>query len=563
MPDDGRTGGEAKEKKEAEQWLSRTQRLPWRNVIITFLLVASPLVVWATRPAEIFSPTPMLDAQGVLLTALVFLLTISTGQQQASIDAAVDRLRAREVGLIRAAGSHQIPGSWRERARAVAKQHRLVAAAIRGKRWSYTYRLRLLEARRTLLSDREEVYDRLRLLEIRRILLSDSEGGYDRRLLSGSIDEKSSAKLATIDQRLAAVGRALDERVDAGYEEGDVSDMVEQIDYEINSANRPQRMARLQVAVMASLAWIGALYAHWSLFGQVTTEKVVAVVLVGAAWAYTEAIGVRVYRTRIQSARQILAMPLTSLASAEHLLPTDVFVGYGKATWGTDSDQRKQLVSLWGKSVLPLLEDVEVEYPQLPWAHGLRGLYYLCLARWDCHQLATLRSRLPAMRSEFATLQSSDMDEQRADKQLTRLEAEMDELQAAWQLARWEAEQAAGHLHIATEGDDDPVALVGLVTTEELQRFAGNSPVPDGSGSEHVDERSNGAALAKALHRFSSTVPGEGMMVAYNAGGFLKLALWVLPDAPEPLLHEIDRLNRRLMLDVVGKIDLWFVPRTD
>jgi len=78
MPDDGRTGGEAKEKKEAEQWLFRTQRLPWRNVMITVLLVAAPLAVWATRPAEALSPTPMLDAQGVLLTALVFLLTIST-----------------------------------------------------------------------------------------------------------------------------------------------------------------------------------------------------------------------------------------------------------------------------------------------------------------------------------------------------------------------------------------------------------------------------------------------------------------------------------------------------
>jgi hypothetical protein len=74
-------------------------------------------------------------------------------------------------------------------------------------------------------------------------------------------------------------------------------------------------------------------------------------------------------------------MPLTSLASAEHLLPTDVFVGYGEATWGTDDDQRKHLVSLWGNLVLPLLEDVEVEYPQLPWAHGLRGLYYL----WGIH----------------------------------------------------------------------------------------------------------------------------------------------------------------------------------
>jgi hypothetical protein len=544
MPDDGQTGGEAKEK-EAEQWLFRTQRLPWRNVMITVLLVAAPLVVWATRPAEALSPTPMLDAQGVLLTALVFLLTISTGQQQASIDAAVERLRTREVGLIRAAGSHQMPGSWRERARAVAKQHRLVAAAIRGRGWSYTYRLRLLDVRRTMLSDREE--------------------HYGRQLQSGSTDEKSSAKLATIDQRLAAVGRALDKRVYAGYEDRDVSDMVEQIDYEINSANRPLRMARLQVAVMASLAWIGALYAHWNLFGQFTTEKVVAVVLVGAAWAYTEAIGVRVYLTRIQAARQILAMPLTSLASAEHLLPTDVFVGYGEDTWGTDDSGRKHLVFMWENLVLRLLEDVEVEYPQLPWAHGLRGLYYLCLARWDCHRHATLRSRLPVMQTELATLESSDMDEPRAVKRLARLEAEMDELQAAEQLVRWEAEQAA-HFRIATEGDDDPVALVGLVTAEELQRFAGGCPGPDGSVSEHVDERSNGDALAKALHRFSSTVQGEGMMVAYNAGGFLKLASWVLPDAPdaaESLRHEIDRLSRRLMSAVVEKMDFWLVPRTD
>jgi hypothetical protein len=542
MPDDGQIAAKAK----AEQWLFRTQRFPWRNIIITILLVAAPAVVWATRPAEVFSPTPMLDAQGVLLTALVFLLTISTGQQQASIDAAIERLRAREVGLIRAAGPRQMPGSWREKARAVAKQHRGVHAAVRGRRWSYTYRLRLLDLRRTMLSDRKE--------------------GYGRQLQSGSTDEKSSAQFATSDQRLAAVGRALDKRVDAGYEDGDVSDMVEQIDYEINSANRPLRMARLQVAVMASLAWIGALYAHWSLFGQITTEKVVAVVLVGAAWAYTETVGVRVYLMRKQAARQILAMPLTSLASAEHLLPIDVFVGYGKDAWGTDDGGRKHLVFIWENLVLPLLEDVEVEYPQLPWAHGLRGLYYLCLARWDCRRLATLRSRLPVMRTELATLQSSEMDEPRADKRLARLEAEMDKLQAVEQLARWETEQAAAHLRIATEGDDDPVALVGLVTTEELQRFAGSSPGPDGSVSEHVDERSNGAALAKALHRFSSTVQGEGMMVAYDAGGFLNLASWVLPDAPdaaELLRHEIDRLNRRLMFAVVKKMDFWFVPRTD
>jgi hypothetical protein len=564
MPDDGQTGGEAKEKKEAEQWLFRTKRLPWRNVMIAVLLVAAPLVVWATRPAEALSPTPMLDAQGVLLTALVFLLTISSGRHRESVDAAVERLRAREVGLIRAAGSHQMPGSWRERARAVAKQHRLVAAAIQGRGWFPTYRLRLLQARRTLLSDRGEHYG---------------------RQLSGSADDKSSAELATTEQRLAAVGRALDQRVDAGYEDGDVSGLVEQIDYEINSANRPLRMARLQVATMASLTWIGALYAHWSLFGQLTTEKVVAVVLVSAAWAYTETVAGWVDRMSKQAVRQILAMPLTSLASAEHLLPTDTFVGYCEDTWGTDEGQRKHLVSIWEYLVLPLLEDVEVEYPRLPWAHGLRGLYYLCLARWDCHRLATLRSSVTEAEAELRRRDQAErvaqadkpaQEQQVAtdaefhamlDRMIARRAAdEMDELRAVEPLARWEAEQAAAHLRIATEGDDDPVALVGLVTVEELQRFAGSSPGPDGSVSEHVDKRNNGAALAKALHRFSSTVPGEGMMVAYDAGGFLKLASWVLPDASdaaEPLRHEIDRLNRRLMFAVVKKLDFWLVPRAD
>jgi hypothetical protein len=208
-----------------------------------------------------------------------------------------------------------------------------------------------------------------------------------------------------------------------------------------------------------------------------------------------------------------------------------VFLGYCEDTWGTDDGGRKHFDFIWGNLVLPLLEDVEVEYPQLPWAHGLRGLYDLCLARWDCHRLTTLRA--------------SDVDEVLVE-----------------QLARWEAEQAAAHLRIATEGDD-PVALVGLVTAEELQRFAGSSPGPDGSVSEYVDEHSNGAALAKALHRFSSTVRSEGMMVVYDARVFLKLASWVLPDAPdaaEPLRHEIDRVSR-FTRDV--KVDFWFVPRTD
>jgi hypothetical protein len=292
-----------------------------------------------------------------------------------------------------------------------------------------------------------------------------------------------------------------------------------------------------------------------------------------------------VYRMRKQAPRQILAMPLTSLASAEHLLPTDVFVGYGEDTWGTDDSGRKHLVFPWERLVLPLLEDVEVEYPQLPWAHGLRGLYYLCLARWDCRRLATLRSSVTEAEAELRRRDQAERvaqaDEPAQEQQVTTdadfhamldrmvaraAAAKMDELRAVEPLARWEAEQAAAHLRIATEGDDDPVALVGLVTAEELQRVADSSPGPDESVSEYVDERSNGAALAKALHRFSSTVQGEGMMVAYDAGGFLKLASWVLPDAPEAaesIRHEIDRLSRRLMFAVVKKMDFWFVPRTD
>jgi hypothetical protein len=264
---------------------------------------------------------------------MVFLLTIANSQHTNALDRTVDTVNARETGLLGSAGDLSVSGSRRGQAVAVGREHRTIADLVVDPHMPPASRVRWLRRRRDLLDK-----------------LQNANGGA-LWASKPNLREASVRRAEAITARIAVV----EERLDGGrarvYRSQDASDVVERIDYEVNSIGRQIHAAYLVIGAMASLAAVGAVYAHWHVTGPFEVEMWVIATFLLAALIYAATISNTLRSARRHAGSAIRALPLTSLFELQHCVPPDEIIRYGTKEWA-EVGQRDKIIDRWKQLVL-------------------------------------------------------------------------------------------------------------------------------------------------------------------------------------------------------------------
>jgi hypothetical protein len=509
-------------------WLART---PWANVAIAACYIGVPFALWVSQPRKVTFPNEIVTALGVLLTTLVFLLTFGNSHFKATAEKTVDRLKAREAGLLSVVGDASLPGSWRGRAVDVARDHRIIAKLLLDVHLSPAARIRWLDRRRTLKRDLREAN--------LRVSFSDAE-----------VSEARAAEARRIVSKIKSVEDFLDGKSGSAYWSSDQSELVESVDYELNEPGRQLHTANLVIGAMLSLTAIGAVYAHWRATGPVEPQAWVVATIILTALIYTATVSKAVRTIKNQTARTILRLPLTSLFELQQFIPSDSLIGYRGEHW-MDLRTRGVIEERWKDLILRRLDDVLAEQPSLPWAHELRALYSLCLARWDGAALMKEMEAKANLDQRQGRPGAMDLDEIDSWYKTT-LEERMGELEGS---LRTELTIASQHLSIASP-DDAPLTLVAQASVTELVQNCGVRLPPD------VQQILPAAPLSRASDCFASSADDEGIQVTLDAELTLKMCSWIKPvDARlESLLNQalqpLSQLSHRRRMDVVFRLPL-------
>ena len=386
-----------------------------RSFTVTVLVAEAAIVAWVWRTGYntlAAFPTALITAEGVVLTATVFVLAFSRDRFRRNGEAIVARTGQHQTAILKAYENDpdRLTVTWlfeaaREQAEA-ARHARLLGDESLSQLVRASRRARTLQDRRDdlerLARELHATRQELRLrdagahkAQALRARLTELEGRY-KRLLAEARDIAENAGLA---EYVSTAGR---------------------LRAELGACFETIRLAYLFVSLMVTLGWLGALYTGWDIAGWNSPEGWALVAFVGIAVSYVSVVRSDLIAEQSRIIAAFAEQPLANLYLAEVIIATRL------RNRDEDADGRSwQIVDTW-------VDQADRELPALAWVQSLRGRRRLWKAVRDdrTHHVATGVTRL------------------NADRNLA------------------EAERL---LRGATHRGDDPIAAVALAHVLELQ----------------------------------------------------------------------------------------------
>jgi len=321
------------------------------------LLGAAVLVaIWATqRGRTTVFPGPLLQAVGLLLTGLVFVLGLAQSRLSRTADAAAENARHSEEVVIVSYLEHPEAVTtmdlWE---RAGSMRAALLETGANGESKEDARRI-LREARRPVGNwGAAGTFDRV--VDLGRI---------DRELALSETDPESPSPrrrryLQKERQRITEEDtRAREAAERAGITVAGYKRVIGRARVGELSVRSLVAMAQVFIVAMLGLVVVGAIYAGWFVERTPSPEVWAALVLIALAWTYTRVVHRDIDLEIAALAAALRDSTLVALHAAEDLLMADARIG----------DHEKMIYAL--------LDQAEERNPGLPWLASLRGRLHL------------------------------------------------------------------------------------------------------------------------------------------------------------------------------------------
>jgi hypothetical protein len=336
--------------------IDRIRGLNWRPVGLLLLGAVVLVAIWTTQRGQTTAfPAPLLQAVGLLLTGLVFVLGLAQSRLSRTADAAAENARHSEEVVIDSYLEHPEAVTTMDLWERAGSMRAALLQTGPEKESKEDARLILREARRPVGSwGTAGTFDRA--VDLYRI---------DRELDRSETDPKPPSPrrrryLQKERQRIIEEDkRARDAAERAGVTVAGYKRVIGRARVGELSVRSLVAMARVFIVAMLGLVVVGAIYAGWFLERTPSPEVWAALVLIALAWTYARVV------------RRDIDLEIAALAAA---LRDSTLVPLHTAEHHLEADAREQD---HGEVIYALLDQVDERNPGLPWLASIRGRLHL------------------------------------------------------------------------------------------------------------------------------------------------------------------------------------------
>jgi hypothetical protein len=338
--------------------IDRIRGLNWRPVGLLLLGAVVLVAIWTTQRGQTTAfPAPLLQAVGLLLTGLVFVLGLAQSRLSRTADAAAENARHSEEVVIASYLEHPKAVTTMDLWERAGSMRAALLQTSTNEESKEDARRILREARRPVgnwgaAGSLDRGVDLYRI--DRELDLSDTDpkppSPRRRRYL-----QKERQRIIEEDKRAREAAERAGVTV-AGYKRVIGRARVGEL-----SVRSLVAMAQVFIVAMLGLVVVGAIYAGWFVERTPSPEVWAALVLMALAWTYARVVRRDIDLEIAALAAALRDSPLVALHTAEHHLEADAR--------GQDRDHREVIYAL--------LDQADERNPDLPWLASIRGRLHL------------------------------------------------------------------------------------------------------------------------------------------------------------------------------------------
>jgi hypothetical protein len=325
-----------------------------RWFLAAVLVVEASVVAWAWRTDQGSAsalPTALITAEGMVLTAAVFVLGFSRDRLRRSVGEIIAQMQERQQANLKAYDDKP-GGSTAMWLYEVAKEQADVALEARVLAEEPLRELiRANRRARSYLAQRDRA-DQLAIDEIR---LSDTPGTSPTDLA----EVRARRQRAVADVRETAALAGL----------GEYATPPGRLRAELGASFETLRLAYLFISVMVTLGLLGVVYAGWDADAWSSAEGWTLVAFVGVALAYVSVVRGDLMSEKARTVALVAEQPLAGLHYAEEYVASPL-------------GDRAEAMSRW-KILRSWADQADRKLPGLAWVQSLQGRQLLWQARAD------------------------------------------------------------------------------------------------------------------------------------------------------------------------------------